>query len=63
MIFKQKSRSGAGFLIGGGYRIRTYKGLLPPVFKTGALAVLPTLQFHYNTTFISLWQSPGLLSY
>ncbi len=24
-------------------RIRTYKGLRPPVFKTGALAVLPAL--------------------
>lgn len=30
--------------IGGERRIRTYKGLRPPVFKTGALAVLPALQ-------------------
>ena len=28
----------------GGPGIRTLKGFLPPVFKTGALAVLPTLQ-------------------
>ena len=34
---------GAGFVSGGG-GIRTHMGLLPPVFKTGAFAVLPPLR-------------------
>src|SRR3989344_5668055 len=33
-------------ILGGGHRIRTCKSLRTPVFKTGALAVLPTLQSH-----------------
>src|SRR5881396_2165971 len=34
---------GNGGYLNGGHRIRTCKGLRPPVFKTGALAIRPAL--------------------